>query len=803
LHRRITAEISTICVLGSSEADDTLTIDLSAGLTHPLEIIYEGGEGGYDSLVLLASPDLEGHYTAVGRDGGVIRLVGREAAVAIRFSGLEPVTITPSFPEKTLPSYTFVTSGVGVDSIAVDSPAAGQNRITGTTGGEAFEVVTFFGVASVTIDTSANDTPGADGDSVTISESGLIASGLQDFSILTGDGQDSVTVNVSDAILPVSGGRLNINTGPVETDRLIIRGTAGDDTFDVSAWGVCSGGATIEPMQTGAGLIVIRGEGGQDTINVLPTGAFEILVNGGDGTDELFVDPQGRDATIGVDTVEVSGLRPVHFLAATENVSLVPGLDEVIVDRCIDYGRSDTADDDYYRYGAEAVGPGITALEVTTPWGETVSSADYLPADWSGQEIRQQAGQLEFEAGTDNDGRWIFLGWEMLDADQWAALDTGASEITVSYPGGSWVGTVDFSQVEQPTQVPTLTSPVPDQSDTGLAPTVQWQAWEGAPLSGEVQVDLTDVTWDEDLYEALLATDASSWQVPESLQAGHRCEVEVDFTDHATLMVDGVTVHVYAEAESDTQFDIVSSGVGEVWMDRGIDYGVPSEFRDDACIYGLDITGAGITSIEITTPWGQSHELGELLPAGWNGQDYVETQRGALRFRADSYGGLTWYEFDWEWLSDSQWASLDTGQTTVAVMYGVGEVWEAVLDFTGVIQTNREPNPTSPTHRQMEPGNLTVEWAQWENPPEDGLIHINIEDARPEWLGGGSWDEESELPVTATSGVPCCWRPRCTTCSLPTEHRVRVAVSGWVRSTWTATMTTFAPDQRTSFWSRQ
>jgi hypothetical protein len=59
LYSWVTPELSTIHVVGSSQADDTLTVNLSEGLTHDCEIVYEGGDGGYDSLVLVGSSDLE------------------------------------------------------------------------------------------------------------------------------------------------------------------------------------------------------------------------------------------------------------------------------------------------------------------------------------------------------------------------------------------------------------------------------------------------------------------------------------------------------------------------------------------------------------------------------------------------------------------------------------------------------------------------------------------------------------------------------------------------------------------------
>ena len=78
--------------------------------------------------------------------------------------------------------------------IVIDSPAAGQNRISGTSGGEAFEAVTFFDINSVILNLGANDSVDYNQDSVTISDS-IVASGLQSLSILTGEGDDSLVLD--------------------------------------------------------------------------------------------------------------------------------------------------------------------------------------------------------------------------------------------------------------------------------------------------------------------------------------------------------------------------------------------------------------------------------------------------------------------------------------------------------------------------------------------------------------------------------------------------------------------------------
>jgi len=427
---------------------------------------------------------------------------------------------------------------------------------------------------------------------------------------------------------------------------------------------------------------------------------------------------------------------------------------EVFLDRGIYYGRPDTGLDDAFEYAIEAVGLAITQMSVTTPWGETFDSVDYMPIDWSGEFVRQEVGGLEFAAGTENDMRWISVTWAQLDPAQWSALDAVATQIVVDYLGGTWTDTVDFSQVLQPTQEPTLTFPIHEQADVGLVPTIQWQEWTPAPARGQVEVELFDITVGEVLYEQVFGPDAVSFQTPEILQPSHRYTIETEFGDHMVATIDGVDVHVWAQAGSETEFETAEFGLGEIWIERGIDYEVPGRPEDDTYVYGMEFTGAGITDIGITAPWGRAYELGQLLPANWNGQDYVEIQRGALGLEVWQEGGLTFYEFYWDWLSDSQWASLSTGHTHVSVDYGDGQNWQADLDFLGVTQPQREPNPVNPIQREIKTGDLTVEWALWEDAPADGIIHVGMEGGGTPWNGGTGWEEEADLPGTAMSWGP-------------------------------------------------
>src|SRR5207253_1477314 len=79
----------------------------------------------------------------------------------------------------------------GTDDITIDSPGAGLNRISGTSGGIAFENVTFTTFLHVNIDTATNDSLGSGNDTISFI-SPLVATGLQDLNISAGAGTNTL-----------------------------------------------------------------------------------------------------------------------------------------------------------------------------------------------------------------------------------------------------------------------------------------------------------------------------------------------------------------------------------------------------------------------------------------------------------------------------------------------------------------------------------------------------------------------------------------------------------------------------------
>ncbi|MBN1308871.1 MAG: LEPR-XLL domain-containing protein, partial [Chitinispirillaceae bacterium] len=254
---RPVCEVTKATIIGTDSGDDTLTVDFSVPFSLASGIEFSGGVDGFDSLVVIGSVSTCGEYVAIGSEGGILLLTDGDFTTTVAFSGLEPVTIDGGggsysfstsnaaiFPDSTQPA------NPGVDLITIDSPAAGQNRITGSSGGKAFESVTFYGVADLTIDLASNDTASYNADSFTIGPAGLVASGLQNLTVSTGIGDDVLTINAKDLVLPVSGGALIINAGD-GVDTLNVNVRAGDQLFSETATSVSYGGTTIDLTDAG------------------------------------------------------------------------------------------------------------------------------------------------------------------------------------------------------------------------------------------------------------------------------------------------------------------------------------------------------------------------------------------------------------------------------------------------------------------------------------------------------------------------------------------------------------------------
>jgi hypothetical protein len=173
------------------------------------KVIFNGGpnfSGPGDSIQIIGTGGENAVYTpsTVNSGDGAVNVGGQ----TILFNGLEPLIAS------NLASMTLVTPN-GADSLAIDSPAAGQNRISGTSGGVGFESLTISSIPSLILDLSKNDGPTGD-DSITINPSGLVATGLTQISLNAGSGNNTFNIQGGAARLDptlgtLGGANLQIN----------------------------------------------------------------------------------------------------------------------------------------------------------------------------------------------------------------------------------------------------------------------------------------------------------------------------------------------------------------------------------------------------------------------------------------------------------------------------------------------------------------------------------------------------------------------------------------------------------------
>jgi len=165
------------------------------------KIIFNGGPnftGNGDSMQIVGSGNENAVYTpsTINSGDGSVNVGGQ----TIIFNGLEPLIAS------NLASMTLVTPN-GPDTLTIDSPAAGRNRISGTSGGVGFESLTVFSIPSLILDLSKNDGVSGD-DSVTINSSGLVATGLTQLSLNAGSGNNTFNIQGGSAKLDPTLGTL-------------------------------------------------------------------------------------------------------------------------------------------------------------------------------------------------------------------------------------------------------------------------------------------------------------------------------------------------------------------------------------------------------------------------------------------------------------------------------------------------------------------------------------------------------------------------------------------------------------------
>lgn len=292
---RTIGSLSAIEITGAANENDTLVVNYSAGMFN-IPITYNGGVGGFDSLEVIGTTATSANYdpSATTPGSGTVAV----GAATIRFSSLSPVVISR------MASLTMTTPN-GADLLMVDTPSTGQTRIAGTSGGVAFESLTFFDVGQVTLNAGVNGPAANDSIAVT---GPLAATGLLSFTAMVGTGVNSLdfsasqhgitaTIGTESTTVAFSGGGVPVSVmGTVST----LTGTSFDDTYidqtTISALFLFDGGGdnhfVLDPSSS---IDITATGGGSNTINF--SGSTDPIV-ANIGTTTTSVTEVGDDGTV-------------------------------------------------------------------------------------------------------------------------------------------------------------------------------------------------------------------------------------------------------------------------------------------------------------------------------------------------------------------------------------------------------------------------------------------------------------------------------------------------------------------------
>ncbi|MBN68554.1 MAG: hypothetical protein CME32_04645, partial [Gimesia sp.] len=291
----------TLIINGEAGVDDKLTIDMTGiDETTDLQIIFNGGTGGHDTLELVNGNLNSIEFRYVDPSTGSIRLNG-SGSDFISYTGLEPVTSTVNATNVTL-TYTG-----GAEIIDISDLGGGQTRVDSSLG-EMTDFINPTGTLTINAGTGA--------DTININS---LAAGYSANIIINGDGAAD-EINVDASISLAAGKTIQFNaevvelTGDVTADA--ITGTATTVNITGSA-----GGAEIQDAidlaASGATINVAAGTYAEDVIvdrSVILQGANAGIAGNGVRGAESLIDPSSpfgievRADDVTIDGFEITGL---------------------------------------------------------------------------------------------------------------------------------------------------------------------------------------------------------------------------------------------------------------------------------------------------------------------------------------------------------------------------------------------------------------------------------------------------------------------------------------------------------------
>jgi hypothetical protein len=343
-----TIDLTRPLLIDAGARDDRIVLDGDLGMTITLR-----GMHGNDELVVAGKNAPNGSYApGTNTENGLDNNSDLRGTIAIgsttinfqEFEAASRVTVHD------ITNFRLITP-LAADALTLDSITAGQDEVTGTSGGVTVVPMSFYNVTNFVIDTGANDA-GAGSDTLTVASSGLVASGLQNLTFDAGAGDDSLFLNVTSYQLPVSGGAFTYLGGSGTNE---VRATANVNfTLSDTSLGIPGGGAvTLSNVSratlTGAfgansfavnnwsGEATLRGAGGDDsyTVDFTGLGSGQVLVDDSSGAaDTLTVNGTAGADTLIVDATSVSrAFETVNYSGVDDlTVDAKDGADTITVD---------------------------------------------------------------------------------------------------------------------------------------------------------------------------------------------------------------------------------------------------------------------------------------------------------------------------------------------------------------------------------------------------------------------------------------------------------------------------------------
>lgn len=259
----ITISAGNDALLGAVDADDAAITITSGGKTTATNVVTTGA-----AVVTTGTGTGASTFTSI-------------VAESIALTAANDVTVTTSTADA------IVVAGAG--DVALGNATTNVLNAGSSTGGVTATFTTALASNATTVVGGSGD------DDITLDEATI------DFTVSTGDGEDSVTITATGAqtgsTVATEGGDDTVTVGSTEADTLTITTGDGDDTINISA------GSRGDNIDAGDG---------DDTINFTGiAGVNGQVVNGGDGNDTLVLSAENHAiaGTIiqNIETVSISG----------------------------------------------------------------------------------------------------------------------------------------------------------------------------------------------------------------------------------------------------------------------------------------------------------------------------------------------------------------------------------------------------------------------------------------------------------------------------------------------------------------